>query len=234
MATKGIPQRYSASMEHYKLGYAFYEPESSLAVTPGSCGYIDDSGSWHRIVDITDDIAVQKAGFQKMNKTYLIQLPPSKRFWGPKCTETVEDKGTTISAGVSGLPAGIPAGASFLIQFTLHSDFGAVLMCKDEVHKQGYEHADPFKDWAKANATKIAKALPSVRKYGFYIAIATHSAKEVFINGMMRQGRTVALGFKTKIEPHVELAAAAECYGADAASGWVKPICEGQLCDSSI
>jgi hypothetical protein len=228
MGIDGIPQQYNASMKHYKLGYAFYEPESSLDVKPGACGYIDESGSWHRIVDVTNTVATQNAGYQSIDKTNLIKLRPSKRNWGPRFTETVDYKRMSIEAGASALPAGIPAEASVLIEFSMDSDFGAVLMCKDEVTKQGYDHADPFRDWAKANAEKLLKQFSSLRKYGFYVVVTTFTAKDVFINGWTQQSHKVALGFKAGVTHVGEIAPATEFYGADSASGWVNPICKGR------
>lgn len=224
---KDIPQRYSASMRHYRHGLAFYDPASSLMVQPGTCGYINENGDWSRIVDITDDVAIQNGGYKGIDMTHVIKPLPSRRYWGPKCTASVRHDNVMAKAGGSGLPVGVPVGASFALEFTLQSDFGAVLVCEGEVKKQGYEHADPFRAWARENATKIVKAFPCVRTLGFYIAITTYSAKDVFINTMMSQGQKVALGLTAKVDPGAKVTTAVGFYGLEATNGWLKPVCEG-------
>lgn len=222
----GLPQQYNASMAYHRLGYAFYEPESSFDVKPGSCGYIDGSGSWNHIVDVVSTAATEKAGYSKINRANLIKRPVSTRLWGPKSTETVTSTSSNIEARTS-VPAGIPAEASALVEFTLNSEFGAVLLCKGNVTKRGYYHTDPFRDWARANMAKLLETFPVIRKYGFYVATTTFTAKEVLINGWKNQSHKLALGFGGNFESVGQISASTQIYGADSASGWVQPVCKG-------
>jgi hypothetical protein len=84
----GLPQQYNASMAYYKLGYAFHDPESSLEVRPGTCGYILENGSFHPIVNIDSAKATTKAGYKAIERTNLIKVRPNKRRWGPRLSIT--------------------------------------------------------------------------------------------------------------------------------------------------
>jgi hypothetical protein len=226
---KTIPQRYNESMTRYGYGYAFYEPESSLDVKPGACGYIERrSGTWHPMQDLTKPKALKKASFDVIEKQQLEKLRPSTMKWGPKYTETVTYTKTDLAVGASGLPAGIPVDAAVKIEFSLKSDFGAVLMCSSEVLKEGFNHLDPFRKWAKSNAERLLSAYPDIADVGFFIVATTHSAREIHINAWSNREEKVVLGFKAGVTPVGEIAPATEHYRAECASDWNSPECKGQ------
>jgi len=213
-------------MQRHGLGYAFYEPASSLEVKPGASGYIDDSGTWHPLVDIMDNAAVRELGLEQIDAKTVIKMRSSSKRWGPKLAETVTYNKEQIKVGASGLPAGIPAEVSLLIHFELQSDFGAVLICASEVTLEGYHHLAPFRDWARKNAEKLLGAFPDILKTGFYIAVTTHSTTDVYINAWTNQSHSVTLGFKAGAIPTGEIAPETEWYRAESASGWNHPICQ--------
>ncbi|EXU98569.1 hypothetical protein X797_008283 [Metarhizium robertsii] len=221
----GLPQQYNALMSHHKLGYAFYEPESSLVVKPGSCGYIDGSGSWHPILNVASDAEAGKAGLGMIDKAGVIKLAPSTRLWGPKLTETVSSRSLSMSADVP-IPAGIPATANALVEFELHSDFGAVLLCKGDVTKRGYAHDDPFRKWARANMSQLLQKYPTIRTSGFYVVTNTFTSKDILVNGWRTKSNKVHLGFGGGVESIANISANTEIYGATAASGWIQPVCK--------
>lgn len=222
----GLPQQYNELMATHRFGYAFYDPESSLVVQPGVCGYIDGTGSWHSIVNVASNAATQKRGYGNIDRDHLFMPPASKRLWGPMLTETVSSSTSSIKAETP-LPPGIPAQASAMAEFTLNSQFGAVLLCKGEVTKRWYDHADPFREWAKANAGKLLASFPSIREHGFYVITSTFAAKEVLINGWKNKSHKLHLGFSGGVEEVASISASTEIYGASRASGWVHTICQG-------
>jgi hypothetical protein len=178
----GLPQQYNASMAYYKLGYAFHDPESSLEVKPGACGYILENGSFHPIVNIGNAKATNKAGYTAIDRTNLIKIRPDKRCWGPKFTETVNHTHTGITAGATPLPSSIPLEATGMVEFSLNSDFGAVLLCDGEVSRQGYDHAEPFRQWVRANAGKLLVTFPKkIRTHGFYVVLTTYTTQEALM-----------------------------------------------------
>jgi hypothetical protein len=56
----GPPKIYPDFMKIHSKGHGFYHPEKSQDVRPGACGYIDRSGQWQPIVDVTDNTALSK------------------------------------------------------------------------------------------------------------------------------------------------------------------------------
>jgi hypothetical protein len=126
-------------------GYAFHDPESSLEVRPDTCGYILENDSFHPIVNIDSGKATRKADYTAVERANLIKLRPNKRRWGPKFTETVDHKHVGVTAGATTLPSGIPVDVTGMVEFNLNSDFGAGLLCEGEITRQGYNHAEPFR-----------------------------------------------------------------------------------------
>ncbi|KAL7958636.1 hypothetical protein V8C34DRAFT_282354 [Trichoderma compactum] len=224
----GLPQLYNRLMADYRKGYAFYDPESSRDIKPGMCGYIDGTGSWHGIVDVTNSAATDKGGFSRIQRKHLGKLKCTKRRWGPMYTDTVNTAAVGLEAGATRLPAGIPVEASALVEFSLKSDFGAVLLCRDDVSKHYYMHLEPFRNWVKENSEQLLSDFPTdLKKYGFYVVLNTFTATDVLINGWRNEAHKITLGYKGQVAELADLAMNTDFYGAHSASGWVQAICEG-------
>ncbi|KLU90665.1 hypothetical protein MAPG_10517 [Magnaporthiopsis poae ATCC 64411] len=221
----GLPQQYNSLMAYYNRGYAFFDPESSLIVKPGVCGYIDGSGSWHTLVNAASDAATKKANLGQIDRTNYYKPGPSTRIWGAMHTETVEMATVGVEAGAP-LPAGIPAVASALAEFTLNSDIGAVLLIKGDVTKRTVETPDLFRTWARDNAEKLLVMSPSIREYGFYVVTSTYTAKDVYIKAWKNKSHKLNLGFSGGVDSVAEINANTEIYGASSASGWNHPVCK--------
>lgn len=220
---------YNRHMERYGLGHALFEPESSHELKPGACGYLDDHGAWRPLLDLTDKAAVEALGYTGIEESLLAGARPAQYHWGPKSTDTVSYTKANIKAGASGLPAGIPAEASVLIEFRLKEEetFGAVLLCTQEVYKTGYHHVNPFRQWALANAERLLKAFPDIDKHGFHIVTTSYATTDVYINSWTKKSNRVVLGFKAGLTPAGEIAPNAESYRAQTMSDWNHPICQG-------
>ncbi|RDW58853.1 hypothetical protein BP6252_13329 [Coleophoma cylindrospora] len=220
----GQPQKYNDSMGYYRLGHAFLTPQSTTVVKLGCCGYIDDSGYWCPMVDIVNKAATTAGGYDVMDKSTLLKLPPSPVTWGPKMTETVKESRSSLTADAP-VP-GIPVEASLKLEFSLHADFGAVLLCKGEVTRRAYAHADPFRAWAQANAARLLTKYPAIRQHGFYVVTNTHASKDVLVNSWENGSHMVTLGFGGGVDQSANISSSTEIYGATSAAGWVKPVCK--------
>ncbi|KAI0444183.1 hypothetical protein F4803DRAFT_512294 [Xylaria telfairii] len=251
----GNPQIYNSLMTYHRYGYALYHPEASLVLKPGVCGYIDGDGEWHTMVDILainndppedaggaagspqdagrvagspqDTAGVtgsQNPQYVALNKTSILR--EKKSLCGPIITETVESTSFGIGAETT-LPPGIPAEASAIAEFTLNSDFGALLLCKGLVTKNSFNGLDPFREWAKANFGKLLAEFPIIRTYGFYVVTSTWKAKEVFIKSWRKKGHKLSVGFSGGVESVAQISASTQIYGASRANGWNIPVWEG-------
>lgn len=240
---EGTPQLYNTLMAHYRYGYALYHPESSLFLRPGICGYIDGEGQWHTMVDIlaiVDDIpegttgttgsqdpeiTSKKPQYTALDKTETFEREkPILR--GPFFTDTVKSVNRKADASTT-LPPGIPAEASAIAEFTLNSDFGALLICKGTVTKNFFNGLDPFRNWAKANFGKLLEKFPIIRTYGFYVVTSTWKAKQVFVKSWQDKGHELNVGFSGGVNSIAEISASTEIYGASREFGWNIPIWNG-------
>lgn len=215
------PEDYDSGMAHQGLGHAFFRPESSMRVKIGMCGYIDGSGTWHTIVDCSNNTANENSGYSSIDMDQLFEVKPSKQLWGPQCTETVTRSVFKVDTGTT-FPTGIPAHAASSLEFTLNAEFGAVLLCKGYVTKQSYDLLDPFRDWARANAEQILKNVSDVRRHGFYVIGSTFSAPEAIVNAWRGRSQKKTLGFSCGVDEIGQLGTHIDIYGANDADGWVR------------
>lgn len=222
-----LAPKYAESMTRHSYGHAFYEPELFEALHPGMCGYLNNLGQWQPIAkDLTDVEALQLQGFTEIGT--LDPALPRKHEWGPKISNAVTFSKTSLKAGASAAPAGIPAHASTLYDYTSSTEFGAILVCPEKVHQEGYYHRDPFKKWAQANAEAILKAQPDAKTDGFWVVTTTFSTTDVWTNAWTSKGTHVSLAFKVDVVGAGEIAPAGEFYRADSASGWNHNKAEGE------
>jgi hypothetical protein len=152
----GLSEIYANLMKIHSKGHGFYQPENSHDVRPGACGYVDRSGQWQPIVDVTDKLAISKGGFTPLTQQ-LIKARADEFVWKEVTSEGVRINKPSITVGVDGAAAGVPAAAS--VTFSLENSIksGAVLLCNSTVHRKGFAHEEPLRDWGKANASAILK-----------------------------------------------------------------------------
>ena len=221
--TKKQYERYAKGMMLWGFGYGLFSLPSDTDAHPGACGYIDDSGSWQKLVDLNDDAALKTYNLSKMDSQQL--KPVSTEAWGPKFTNTVVQKDVTSEAKVSLESLGLPADCSAVFKYGLNSDFGAVLLCHDAVEINGYPHKEPFRQWAKANAKALQQRFRDIgRNGGFYVMTTTRSARDIYINAWANKENTITVGVKVEAAGLGGATQKISYYRGSAASGWHHPI----------
>lgn len=213
-------ERYTKAMTTWGSGHGLFHPPSDIndQAKPGVCGYIDDSGIWQAIIDLTDESALNAAGLSKPG--FALLKPPSTEIWGPRYTDTV--KGDTIS-GEAALAAGIPAEFSTALSYSAQSDFAAVLLCSDPVRLAMYPHKAPFRKWAKDNAKKLLQMCGDVATHGFYVMTSTWSAQDVWINAWTNKDNSVTIGVKGSVPQVGAVGGSVQYHRGGSAGGWHQP-----------
>ena len=92
-------QDYARSMLKHGYGYALYEPQSSVVLKPGICGYLDESGRFIETIDITDVKVLAEKGLDSLGKVE--KAASETRNWGPKVSESVKYTRVDLHAGAS-------------------------------------------------------------------------------------------------------------------------------------
>lgn len=215
-----IHQDYANAMGFHGYGHAFYEPESAQVVRPGLCGYIDNSGIWQTIVDTTDAGEVNGKGFSELGS--VAKMRASKRYWGPKTSDSINIKLTEVKAGTSGLPAGIPADVSVLWTYSHSADFGAILLCPEEVALAGFSQKSPFREWARENAQLILKNAPDAKEHGIFIITSTYSTTEVFTTAWRNNQNIVEVGAKAVVEGIADVGVKMQYFRSEGAGSWIR------------
>jgi hypothetical protein len=109
-------------------------------------GYLDDEYQrWHPILDLTDALAVEAAGYGPLG--YLQRSEPDTRRYGPLTADKVTETSVELAAGVGGAAVGLPMDVGGAVKYSTSGGFGAVLLCDDEVVSEGFDFRDPFLAW---------------------------------------------------------------------------------------
>ena len=212
-------------MTCHGYGYGFYEPESTKDVRPGLCGYIDDSGRWQTIVDLAHPAAISQKGYSAFS--YNDKMQTTRRRWGPKTSSSVIQKETRIDASVSGASASVPVNASILWTYSHSSNFGAILLCPEDITNEGYRQKSPFRSWATSNAKSLFKNCPDVKEHGFFIITSTWHTTEAFTTAWSNPTNQVQIGVKVGAACVGEAGQSFEYYRADAAGSWIEADVKG-------
>jgi hypothetical protein len=89
MAPDSLHTLYANQMTpHARFGYALYEPPLSKDLKPGAVGYFDASGNWNPVLQLSDEKAVQSAGYVEV-KEKLKHVRDENIAWGPRCSSGV-------------------------------------------------------------------------------------------------------------------------------------------------
>ncbi|RKK69811.1 hypothetical protein BFJ69_g12388 [Fusarium oxysporum] len=213
-----LARRYADLMASHGHGYGSYETESEHHVKPGVCGYIDDTGLWQHIVDLTDKRALEHGGYTKIG--HLVKASPAEAVW----EETTSEGVTTVKVktDLGGGSDSFKGVVKFGLESSLES--GAVLLCNTAVFRQGYAHEDCFRKWAKENLATILKNCPDVKRYGFYVVRTTWTSEDVWINTWTASQKEVTIGFAVQAVNVAEISPSVEYRHGTSAGGWVHPI----------
>jgi hypothetical protein len=193
-----IHQTFAKSMIEHGYGHAFYDPQPTDEIQPGFCGWIDDNGIWKTIVNVTNDKDVEEKGYSKLSENIELMTPRDSH-WGIKTSSSVTENEIEISASASAIPAGIPLDITSLWNYSHSSDFGAVLICPQEVTWCGFVDKAPFRAWAKANAELLLRnKKDALRQHGLFVVTATWSTTEAFTKYWINRTSTVKIGVKVE------------------------------------
>ncbi|KAK0671983.1 hypothetical protein QBC41DRAFT_384058 [Cercophora samala] len=217
---------YAYGMRKSGFGHALLNPASDMDAYPGVCGFIDDSGDWQRIVDVTKPDELKAYGLSPyIGRTWEKRRETSK--WGPRITETVSRVALSTSAATQ---ANIPATFSCAYKYELKGEFGAILLCNDPVEKRSFALKDPFSAWANKNAKDLLRKFPDIKKSGgFYVITSTIAARDIRITTWNTKGTSVVIGASAQIDNVTKIDASTEFYVGEAATEWHEPqVVEGE------
>jgi len=101
MTTQGkLDQQYANIMQNHPFGIAMYRPLSRSLFKIGTCGYFDDFGSWHLIVDLERPDQLLRKNLSLVDDE-LEQAPLDEGIkWGPKISSKTKAKKIEISGGM--------------------------------------------------------------------------------------------------------------------------------------
>jgi len=191
------PEVYHASLRHYGYGYGLFQPELTQKLRPGQCGYIDESGRWQPLLDLTDNQLLVAAGYSPVDP--LQRSDPDYQTWEPRVANTVKGIEVKLEGDTSALAAGLPFDASVAVKYSTSAKFGAILMCDDKVVVECYDLKDPFRAWLFQNASKLLATYPTLKERGLYVATTTYSSSDIHINVWNSSKDEITLGFKVGI-----------------------------------
>jgi hypothetical protein len=215
-----LAKLYAEGMTIHGHGHGFCETEGENILRPGVCGYVDDTGLWQPIVDLTDRKALERHGYTKPRP--LIRAAAAEAVWKETTSESVTSTRVQLDAGADATLAA--AAVHFGLEKSIQS--GAVLLCNTTVFRQGYAHEDPFRRWGKENAKTILKNCPDVKEYGFFLARTTWASEDVWITAWTATQKTVSIGLEVRAEQAGQLSSSVQYHNGHSAGGWVHPVRE--------
>lgn len=217
---RSLHQNYADSMTYHGYGHGFYEPESTKDVRSGLCGYIDDTGRWQTIIDLTKPADILKDGYTAIGA--VDRMATTKRRWGPKSSSSVSRDETSLDATASGAATGFPIDASILWTYSHSSDFGAIVLCPTDVVNEGYRQKAPFRAWALQNAKALLRKYPDVKGNGLFIITSTWSTKDVFTTAWTNPKNRVKIGVKVGATGIAGAGTSKEYYREHSAGSWIE------------
>jgi hypothetical protein len=99
MPAPNLKQKYAQALQLHGFGHAFYEPPAS-AIEVGSADYLDSSGVWTPMLNVTDSVATSNKGLAAMPAEKVRSAKKDKQTWGPKLSKTVRAKKEDLSVGL--------------------------------------------------------------------------------------------------------------------------------------
>ena len=116
-----------------------------MKLSPGSCGYIDESGRWQRLLDLTNNQQLKEKGYTEIDTESLDRSDPETQLWEPRVASTAKKTELKIKGDASALAAGLPIYVSGAFNYSTSTNFGAILMCDTKVVVECWDHRDPFR-----------------------------------------------------------------------------------------
>lgn len=223
--------RYTEAMKDHPFGHALFVPESSNALMPAACGYIDSLGRWAPITYIDDEELLTEAGLSPPGPLSL--RTPRTHTWGPKTSALVNISKFGTRLGASAIPAGFPVSVKLVLDFASSSSFSSILHCPKSVTHEGYYHRKAFLKWAENNAQKLLQLVPDVKEHGFWVITDTYSTDDARIITWSGREKHVQMGFDVDVSPAGEIGPSGEFFEGASAGEWHRTEAEVRCTESS-
>lgn len=88
MTQMTLGHAFATSLKEHGYGWALCEPEDFSVLNPGSCGYINECGSWTPLFCIDDPDDLKRHGLGPI--AAFQKAPSSERAWGPKTSSNTK------------------------------------------------------------------------------------------------------------------------------------------------
>jgi len=205
-------------MKHHPYGNALFEPAPSSRLQPGSLGYLDEFQRWHPILNLLDSKALEKAGYSPLGD--LRPSEPDSRRFGPMLSDRTSKTNVDIEAGVGAAAMGLPVDVSGAVKYSTSNEFGAVLVCENDVISEGFDLRQPFATWLEENGKALFKDYPDIKRLGLYAVTWTYSSTDIHISAWDGQSNDATVGFKVGIAGGGNLGPQTSWVRRQSSSGW--------------
>ncbi|CAG7555140.1 unnamed protein product [Fusarium equiseti] len=216
--TTDLASQYLSSMKHHSCGNALYEPAPFSRLQPGSLGYLDELQRWHPILNLLDSEALKKGGYSPLG-----ELRPSKPdvcLYGPMLSKSTAKTEVSLEAGVGAAAMGLPVDVSGAVKYSTSDEFGAVLVCENEVISEGFDLRQPFVTWLEENAKSLFKDYPDAKRLGLYAVTWTYSSTDIHISAWNGQSNDATVGYKVGMTGGGTLGQQTSWVRGKSSSGW--------------
>ncbi|SPJ87766.1 uncharacterized protein FTOL_12235 [Fusarium torulosum] len=221
MAGKGgLADHYYKSMQHHPYGYALFEPAPFTRLQPGSLGYLDEFHLWHPILDLLDSEALERAGYPPLGD--LRPSEPDVRRFGPLLSNKTAKTSVDLEADVGAAAMGLPIDVSGAVKYSTSNEFGAVLVCENDVVSEGFDLRQPFITWLESNAKALFKEYPELKKHGLYAVTWTYSSTDIHLSAWDGKSNDATVGFKVGMAGAGNIGPKTEWVRGQSSSGWAE------------
>ncbi|KAH7235535.1 hypothetical protein BKA59DRAFT_532974 [Fusarium tricinctum] len=218
--TGGLANHYYKSMQHHSYGYALYEPAPFTRLRPGSLGYLDEHHRWRPILDLLDSEALERAGYSSLGD--LRPAEPNVCRFGPKTSNNTTETSIDLEAGVGAAAMGLPVDVNGALKFSTSSEFGAVLVCENDVVEEGFDLRQPFNTWLENNAKALFKEYPELKEHGLYAVMWTYSTTGIHLSVWNDKSNHATVGVKVGVAGAGNIGPKTEYVRGQSSSGWTE------------
>ncbi|KAH7174053.1 uncharacterized protein B0J16DRAFT_199755 [Fusarium flagelliforme] len=216
--TTDLARRYLHSMKHHPYGNALFEPAPFSRLQPGSLGYLDELQRWHPILNLLDSEALEKAGYSPLGE--LRPSEPDVRRFGPMLSNKTSKTNVDLEAGVGAAAMGLPVDVSGAVKYSTSNEFGAVLVCENDVVSEGFDLRQPFATWLEQNAKSLFKDYPDAKRLGLYAVTWTYSSTDIHISAWDGESNDATVGFKVGFAGAGNVGPQTSWVRGQSSSGW--------------
>ena len=151
------------------------------------------------------------------------ELPPSEppvcRF-GPKLSNKTAETQIDLGAGVGAAAMGLPVDVTGAVKYSTSNEFGAVLVCENDVVSEGFDLRQPFATWLEENAKALLRDYPELKELGLYAVTWTYSSTDIHISAWDGEGNSATVGIKAGFASAGDLGPKTSWVRGQSSSGW--------------